>query len=456
MENLRKPDPGFSVSSLGDVLFGTLRIPEHASLRVAYSGGLDSSVLLFALTELQKTARFSLAAIHVDHQLHRDSGAWAAHCANTCRNLSIPFTQVAVTISGIRNNGPESAARSARYSALASVLRPGEYLLTAHHRDDQAETVLLQLLRGSGIAGLAAMSMRSRLGQGEMVRPLLGFSRQALRAFAECEGLRWLDDPSNDDIRLRRNYLRAEILPRLEHFWPRLTSTLARSADHAAEALALLNDVAEADLATCLVDVPRYPWTLSTPALAVLSPPRQRNLLRLWLYRQDIQAPGARHFAELLEQIRHVPESRQSCVSWPGYRVWRYRDHLFVMPVQSSPDPDLRVEWDMQKPLEIPGIGRLMALPSAEPDFPRLRALASVSVRLRKGGETLRLPGRGHRHVLKKLIQSAGVPPWERPRLPLFYAGRELAAVADRWVTAAYAALPQESGYRIVWEPAEG
>jgi tRNA(Ile)-lysidine synthase len=297
------------------------------------------------------------------------------------------------------------------------------------------------------------MPARTRFGAGELIRPLLGFTRAGLRAYAERRHLTWIEDPSNSDTRLRRNYLRAEVLPRLVGAWPEATAALARSAGYFAEALEMLDRLAESDLVSCRRTEPRYPWALSIAALNALTPARQRNLLRFWLRRQQITAPGTRHVTELLARIVALPQSRRSCVSWPGVGVWRYRDRLVALPAHGLPDPGLETDWVLAQPIDVPGIGRLLAQPSTAPDVPRLRAIDNLRVRLRRGGEILQLPGRNHHHALKKLIQAAGIPPWERPRLPLLYAGERLAAVADRWVCADFAAAADEPGFKIVWEP---
>ncbi len=450
---MRKSDPGFSVAALADVLFGELNLADSATLKIAYSGGLDSTVLLHALAALRPSRRFTLAAIHVDHGLHPDAATWAETCAATCRTLDVPFTVRRVAVTGIGAAGLEAAARRARYAALAGSLAPGAILLTAHQRDDQAETVLLQLLRGSGLPGLAAMPVRAPFGAGERVRPLLRFPRAALHAYAERNRLTWIEDPSNGDLRLRRNFLRAQVLPGLLRHWPAASVALSRAAAHAAEAMQLLDELAGNDLAACRGGDRRYPAALSTAALTALTPARQRNLLRAWLRMQGFLAPSARHLETILGQARHMPQTRQSCVRWPGVEIWRYRDLLVAVPGQLPPDPALAADWDLACPLELRGIGRLHTLASTTPDAPRIRMVGRLRVQLRRGGEILQLPGRRHHHALKKLIQAAGIPPWERGRLPLLYAGDQLVAVADRWVCAAYAAGRDEPGLQIVWEP---
>jgi len=454
---LRKPDTGFSPAALAAVLFDELRLSPGAHLKVAYSGGLDSHVLLHALSVLRADHHFSLSAIHIDHDLQSASAEWGRHCAHICAALDVQYVVKRVRVAGVAEEGLEAAARRARYTALAAALAPEDILLTAHHCDDQAETVLLQLLRGTGVVGLAAMPTQAAFGPGQIVRPLLGFSRAALHAYAQEHQLAWIEDPSNRELHLRRSYLRTEILPRLARHWPAHASLLARTARHAAEAMGLLDEVAEADFATCRQAVAHSPQALSIKALLTLSTARQRNLLRYWLRRQGFLAPATSQLEEVLAQAQTAPRSQQARVCWPGTEVWRYRDLLVAMPAQHAPDPALDVVWDLRGPLDLPGIGRLRAVPIRGQGLSCARLNGkSLHIRLRSGGETLMLAGRGHHHVLKKLLQAEGVPPWLRVRLPLLYVDSELAAVADRWVCAPYLAGDGVEGLKIVWEPPVG
>ncbi len=435
------------------MLFEELRLPPDAHLTVAYSGGLDSHVLLHALSVLRTEHHFSLSAIHIDHALQPASTEWGRHCARICTALEVPYVLKQVKVEGIAEEGLEAAARRARYVALAAVLAPGDILFTAHHGDDQAETVLLQMLRGTGVAGLAAMPIQAGFGAGRIVRPLLGFSRATLHAYAQEYRLSWIEDPTNQALHVRRSFLRTEILPRLANHWPAHASMLARTARHAAEAMELLDEVAETDLEACQQVVAHFPQALSIQALAALSPAHQRNLLRYWLRRQGFLAPAAVQLEEVLAQVRTAPRSRQARVCWPGTEVWRYRDLLVAMPARPAPDPALEVAWDLRAPLDLPGVGRLQAVPIRGQGLSRARLNGqSLHVRLRSGGETLMLAGRGHHHALKKLLQAEGVPPWLRARLPLFYVDQELVAVADRWVCVPYLAGDGEEGLKIVWE----
>jgi tRNA(Ile)-lysidine synthase len=442
---------------LSAVLFDDLRLPPGVHLKVAYSGGLDSHVLLHALSVLRADHHFSLSAIHIDHGLQSASAEWGRHCAGICASLDVQYVAERVRVTGVAEEGLEAAARRARYAALAAALEPGDILLTAHHCDDQGETVFLQLLRGAGVAGLAAMPAMTALGHAQIVRPLLGFSRAALHAYAQEYRLAWIEDPTNRALHLRRGFLRTEILPRLALHWPAHASMLARTAHHAAEAMELLDEVAETDLAACRQAVAHSPQALSINALLTFSTARQRNLLRYWLRRQGFLAPATAQLEEVLAQVQIAPRSQQARVCWPGTEVWRYRDLLVAMPAQHAPDPALDVAWDLRAPLDLPGIGRLRIVPVRGQGLSCAHLNGrSLHIRMRSGGETLKLPGREHHHVLKKLLQAEGVPPWLRARLPLFYVDHELAAVADRWVCAPYLAEDGEEGLKIVWEPSAG
>jgi len=370
----------------------------------------------------------------------------------------VPCEVRRVDVTGIDREGVEAAARRARYQALSEALRPGELLMTAHHQNDQGETVLLQLLRGSGISGLSAMAMRSPFVQSELLRPLLDISRDALRRYADSAGLDWITDPSNADPELRRNFLRHEVLPRLEPYWPNVAGLLARTAEHSAEAQGLLNELARMDLAVC-----HNPGStgvagmLSIPALKRLSSARQRNLIRYWLKSLGFLVPTKSRLDELIRLIQVGPRSRHACVRWDGAELWIYQEGLAVLPSWIEPSFGLQTTWNPAQPINVAGIGGLQSRLLVGQGISLERLCGSnLLVQVRRGGERLRLPGRRHHHALKKLLQAEQVPPWERTRLPIFYANGDLVAVADRWISADYAAEADEPALGIVWERFSG
>ena len=445
---MKNIDNVFSPSALADVLH-RLGLSPETPLKVAFSGGLDSCVLLHALSVLRGEMSLRLGAVHVDHGLQPASAGWARHAEKFCEGLNVPCAveRILITTTEIHEHGLEAAARQARYACLARHVDMREVLLTAHHVDDQAETVLLQLLRGSGTHGLAAMPEIAPFFAGRLARPLLGFTRAQLADYAEREKLQWVDDASNCDPRFSRNYLRHRVFPLLDARWPGAARQIARAAALSAEAAGLLDAVAEADWQACRAGGPS---ALSVTALRQLPPPRQRNLVRYWLRRQGFQAPSALHLDHILAQVEREPRTRQAVVRWPGAEVCRYRDELMARKPRVEPDSRWRIGWNPPDALEIPGVGLLRAEPARGDGLSQERIeRAPLIVGLRQGGETCRLPGRAHHHKLKKLLQEAGIPPWERQRLPLIYANGELAAIGDRWVCEPYAARADEAAWKL-------
>lgn len=453
MEPTKRPEFVFSAAFLAERLRDGLKLPPRCILAIAFSGGLDSTVLLHALARLRTEYPLTLSAIHIDHGLHLDSARWAEQCRHVCQGLDIPFRVQRVQVADQAADGLEAAARRARYAAIAELLPADAALVTAHHADDQAETLLLQILRGAGVAGLAAMAWQRRAGSYVLLRPLLDVPRAALLAYAHEHQLSWIDDPSNQNIQLRRNFLRADIFPRLEEQWPGARAALVRTASHAAEAQALLEEMAAADLSACCA-LAVTNLALSVPAVQRLSAPRRRNLLRFWLRQQHVSAPETRKLEELLGLLAGAPRSRHACVLSGGTAIWRYRDQLVAVPDQSAPPVTMDVSWNPSVPIHVTGAGLLRAEQAQGEGVSCARLKGGLlRIRMRRGGEQIKLPGRRHHHALKKLLQGAGVPPWERARIPLLFLENRLVAVANRWVDQEFVAAPREAGLKIVWTP---
>jgi tRNA(Ile)-lysidine synthase len=433
----------FTLAALDTILRDDLHLTPDVGLCVAYSGGMDSHVLLRALAELRRQRPWRVMALHIDHGLQADSARWARHCAAVCAALDVPYRSERVLVSDIVRRGMEDAARRARYAALSRLLPPDAVLLTAHHRDDQAETLLLQLLRGAGAAGLAAMPVMAPFAHGRQGRPLLGFERAALAVYAKEQDLQWIDDATNFDVGPARNFLRRRILPLLGERWPAAADRFAVSAEHMAEADRLLAELGEIDLAGA-VDVD---GSLRISSLLALSLPRQINLLRFWIRARTGAPPPETRLRELLARIARTPRSQQAMVSWGDVVVQRYRDRLTVFPLAPPVADDWEAVWNLGTALEIPGNSRcLLARLEVGAGIARDRVTGRcIRVRLRRGGERARL--RGRHYKVKKLLQEAAMPPWERRHLPLIYVDDELAAIGDRWVCEPYAAKSDEVGW---------
>jgi tRNA(Ile)-lysidine synthase len=410
---------------LRNVLRDSLRrLPPASRYLVAYSGGLDSHVLLHALTALRGEGLPEMLAVHVHHGLSPHADAWTAHCEAVCASLDVPLEVIRVDAGAAAGESPEAAARSARYRALEAVLGAGEGLLTAHHRRDQAETLLLQLLRGAGPAGLAAMPRWQPLGAGWHGRPLLDADRGQLEDYARTHGLRWVEDDSNLDTRFDRNLLRNRVMPILRERWPSLDETLSRVAVHQAEALGLLGDLARDDMEALRGEVT---GTLSVAALGALRPARVRNALRFWLMEKGLPLPSRVRLQSVLDDVLTAGPDSTPLVAWEGGEIRRYRDALYAMTPRPDHDPHQCFPWDGRSDLPIPSLGLTLTAHGLLDQGVTPEAHESYMVTFRKGGESLRV--RGQTRELKKLMQERGVPPWERDRVPLVYRGEELVAV---------------------------
>lgn len=417
---------------------------------IAFSGGMDSHVLLHAMASLRETVPdMALHAVHVDHGLQAKSGEWSEHCLSVCEKLNITCDVLKVDARAKAGESPEAAARDARYQALLNVMQAGDCLLTAHHQDDQAETLLLQLLRGGGPRGLSSMPVCNEFGVGQHCRPLLGFTREQLHDYARQHQFVWIEDESNFDTGFDRNYLRHEILPKLQVRWPAMAQTISRVASHSAEAADLLDVLAEMDLQAV-----HDGEALSIPQLLSLDDARKRNVLRFWLRQQNRPLPDTRQMERILIDVLQADEDRNPCVAWAGAELRRYRDHLYVVTPSITPEPDTSLNWDMKSPLQLPGdTGILRAVEATGRGLKQsLCDSMLANVKFRQGGEKLKLAGRDHTHELKKLFQEKGVPPWERDRIPFVYLGDDLAEVVGYWVGEGFSADAGEKGLQIEWK----
>lgn len=412
---------------------------------VAYSGGVDSHVLLHALARQRAELPWPLGAVHIHHGLQAQADAWSEHCRQVCAALDIPFVLLQGDARPAAGESPEASARDLRYALLRDWLPDDALLLSAHHQDDQAETLLLQLLRGAGPKGLSAMPASAPLGSGALLRPLLNYGRADLLTYAEAEGLKWIEDPSNADTRYDRNFLRHRLLPELKSRWPATAMVLSRSAELCAEAAALEEATAEQDLATAQGS---GAGTLSVTALADLTAARQRNLLRHWLQLRAFSLPSRALLQRILDEVLHCRADAEPRVHWAGAEVRRYRDDLFVMDPLPAQETGV---WELVAGGRLSLAGGELALEADTGAGLRLAEHEACTVRFRRGGERIRLPGRTHHHAVKQFLQEQGVPPWERERLPLLYVGDELVALAGLCIAAGRTAGPGERGWRVRW-----
>jgi tRNA(Ile)-lysidine synthase len=403
---------------------------------LAYSGGVDSHVLLHLCAQ-DPELRKRLTAVHVHHGLQSQAEAWAIHAETTARGLGVEFLLCRVDAHPKPGESPEEAARNARYEALKPVIRPDDVLLVAQHQDDQLETVLLQLLRGSGLVGLAGMPESMPFGQGTLLRPFLHVRKEEIDRYASAHRLAWVEDPTNRESVYDRNFLRQQVLPLLKQRWPSCDRTVARTAGHCAEAYALLADVAEASFAKVYSSADN---TLKIDQLSALDLSRRQLVIRHWFRQMGLKMPSQAFLAQLFDHVIGAGINSDPVLSGQGYQIRRYRNKLYCLRVGHTESLQIQ-DLDWPKERESLAIGECMTLTriASTAGIPQAVWLQSkVTVRLRGGGELIALPDRRGHHRLKNLYQEIGIPPWERAAIPLIYLDGKLAAVAGLWISAEY------------------
>jgi tRNA(Ile)-lysidine synthase len=411
-----------------------------SQVAVALSGGMDSMVLLDALATVAASHSFKLSAIHVNHGLSPNAQAWSRFCADQCAMRAVPLTIHELQLSRVADTGLEAHARAARYRCFAAAAV--DVVALAHHADDQAETVLLQLLRGAGPRGLAAMPS-FRPGHPGLLRPLLGLTRDAIAASAQARALQWITDESNADTRHKRNLLRHAVAPVLAAQFAGYQLTLARAAAHQAEASGLLDDLARHDAASAIDSL-----GLDCARLAQLSAARGRNLLRWYLRGEGLRAPSAARLADLLQQAR-AGDARMRLVH-DGAELGCHHGHVVVHAPTPAP---YRSEWHGEAEARLPG-GVLRFTPTRGTGIAASKlAHGQVSLRSRAGGERIQIVANRPRRALKKMLQDARFPVWQRASVPLVFCGEELAAVPGLGVELAYQSGNDEQGWAVEWRP---
>lgn len=422
-------------------------VPLKSSLLVGLSGGIDSVVLLHLLAQISARFGWRISALHVHHGISQHADSWAAFCVALCAKYAIPLQIERVDIAPLRAKGIEAAARQLRQAALSR--QATDFIVLAHHRDDQAETLLLQLLRGAGVRGASAMAMHQpRTNLPDLLRPLLETDRSELEAYAREQGLRWVEDDSNLDVSYPRNYLRHQVLPVLQQRFPSYRVTLARSARHFAEAAELLDELAELDGSSAIQDE-----RLNVAALCQLSKARGKNLLRYFLAGRGAPIPDATRLEEMLRQLCEAGREAQIRITWQDWQLRCYRAHAYVLPA-ALPVADFAIVWKGESDMILPASHGALHFESVTGRGLNLSKLQQdvVTVRSRQGSETIKLDAERPRQSLRNLLQQQGVPPWQRELLPYLYCGNELVWVPGVASAAGYAALEGEEGVLVSWK----
>ncbi|EFG1229208.1 tRNA lysidine(34) synthetase TilS [Escherichia albertii] len=412
---------------------------------VAFSGGLDSTVLLHQLVQWRmENPGVTLRAIHVHHGLSANADAWVMHCENICQQWQVPLVVERVQLAE-EGLGIEAQARQARYQAFSHTLLPGEVLVTAQHLDDQCETFLLALKRGSGPAGLSAMGEVSDFAGTQLIRPLLARTRGELELWAHEHGLRWIEDESNQDDTYDRNFLRLHVVPLLQQRWPHFTEATARSAALCAEQERLLDELLADDLAHCQTSQ----GTLLITPMMTMSDARRAAIIRRWLAKLNVPMPSRDALVRIWQEVALAREDASPCLRFGAFEIRRYQSQLWWIKSFVGQSETI-VPWQMwQQSLELPaGLGSVQLTAGGDIRFPR--ADEAVSVRFKASG-LLHIVGRNGGRKLKKIWQELGVPPWLRDTTPLLFYGETLIAAAGIFVTQEGVA-EDENGVSFVWQ----
>ena len=402
--------------------------PHLTNYYIAYSGGLDSTVLLHAMCN----AKLPIHAVHINHHLQIGSDAWQQHCETTCKQWKINISVKHAEIQKSPQKSLEDVAREARYKLLEKFVDEKSAIVTAHHQDDLAETILLQLLRGAGPAGLAAMPVDKKFAQGTHLRPLLSVTRTELQNYAESHELEWVEDPSNSECDYDRNYLRKEVMPKLLQRWPAALKTLSRSAQLQSEALSCLQELARIDFLSAGTDQEQ---TISVRVLQELSDERIKNVLRYWIQSHQMRTPSRKTMQQIVSDVVRKKEIETTPLqTWKDGEIRRYQDQLYLMRPMSPHDPSQVLRWKIDQPLLIKSLNRTLK-PSElkENQVVVPDGVKELVVRFREGGERLKPIGQNQHRSLKNLLNEAGVPPWERSRIPLLYHQDQLISVLGYW-----------------------
>jgi tRNA(Ile)-lysidine synthase len=412
---------------------------------VAYSGGIDSHVLLHLLATSERTKLRPIQAIHIDHGLNPDSAKWTQHCLSVAVELGVELTTVKVNVASIDKLGLEAAARAARYSAFEQHLSRNDVLLTAQHQQDQAETLLLQLFRGAGPKGLASMASQFQLGETAVIRPLLDIKQSDILAYAEQHNLKWIEDPSNVETRWNRNYIRHNVLPEIAKRWPSAAKTISRSAENCAEASELLIELAQHDLTS--IGANHASDYLFIPKLLALSPARCRNVIRYFIELKELGLPSSAVLQRIIDEVCLAKHDSVPVMAYADVEIRRFQDKLYFMSPLPDHDATRIIECTSTADLKINDHSHLIWQQQTGQGLKEEIILSALTVRFRQGGEKIQLPNQSHHKSLKHLFQEWDIPPWQRDRIPLLFSDDRLIAVVGYAVAYNSSVSDGEQGY---------
>jgi tRNA(Ile)-lysidine synthase len=416
------------------------------SMTVALSGGIDSVVLLHLLHQLQKRQNFTLKASHVHHGLSKNADKWVKFCEKLCTKLSIPLDVNYIKLPQKKSLGIEGEARQLRYEKLLQ--SKSDVVVLAHHEDDQAETFLLQLIRGAGVKGLSSMAHFDDTRR--LWRPLLNTSRIDIESYAKKHQLKWIEDESNQNIDFDRNFIRSKVLPILKNRFNHIIKVISRSASHLAEAQHLLDDLAELDLKSYLKSY-KYKHKLNVKTLEELSNARAKNVLRYWLEINNQMMPSKDLLDELLRQVLTAKKDATIKIQVSkDFEIRRYKDEIYIVPNNQKIQKNYEMIWAGESEIILPN-GQKLTFKKLKGRGIHLKFLRDqkLKIRNRQGGEFFKPDSKRPTKKIKQLLQESDLPPWERDFFPMIFVGDELAFIPNFGIDQKYQVEPQEIGLKI-------
>jgi len=412
------------------------------NIYIAYSGGMDSHVLLYLASSIAEI-KSKIIAVYVHHGLQIEADQWASHCEVTALALGVNFQCLTVNAQKLAGQSPEEVARDARYSVLKPLLGKRDVLLVAQHREDQLETVLLQLFRGAGVQGLSGIPLISDFGAGKKCRPFLDIAKRTMIDYAEQHKLSWIEDPSNQCNDFDRNFLRNKIIPELKQRWKGLDKTVSRTARHCAISHHQIDDLAQQLFSTVFFDTDQ---TLNITRLLELQSDKQHLVIRQWFKLKKLRMPTEKNVQAIINEVVLANDSANPEIKIQKHSIRRYRGKLYCLKeddryIREGTWINNSMQWKLNNQ-------QSLVLIEASEGIPKeLWDNSEVTIKFRQGSEKIKLPGRQGRHSLKKLFQEKAIPPWERNQMPLIYINGTLAAIAELWISADFYSTNKEACY---------
>ena len=430
-------------------------LPAVKSYVVGFSGGADSTALLHAISRIRPQLDVPVSAVHVNHSIHQDADIWQRQCEDFCRQHGIDLICLKVELNNRSGKGMEAEARHLRYEAVSDLLKPEGCLLTAHHADDQAETLLLNLMRGSGVDGLTAMPECRPLGRGLLQRPLLRFGNSALKHYLRANSIEWTEDPSNHHLNHDRNFVRHQVIPLLEQRWPKVNQRLLLSRDAMTDARHLLEALADDYLDANLP----HPFVLKITQPCRTNPKLIKLVIRRWMKQSGATGIPAYKLDSFCDQLQLTGSDHKVMVQWDGWLLRWYKNQLWlhtakgILPCPAVNWPKGKSEVDLGN-----DVGQLVLMTGTHSSGrPEHRDCKPPDGEFSVGGrgnthETVISLG-GHHKSLKNLFQSTDIPPWLRDSIPLCRLDGELVAMGDWCFNEGFALWLSDNGIRLNWRP---